>query len=416
MSAFLRFAVEKTLAGDGAKLKEYVIGTDVFGKGAEFDPRLDPVVRVEARRLRAKLQEYYEGPGQADAIRITFRKGGYAPSFDHAPPIARSPQDTGMPDPGTRKPHRGAWLWAGAALAVAGIALLVARHGPAGPVSLVVIPSAEQAEEQGFADGLAQAVAAELTHDSAWRVVAWPRFAEYRQTHGGPGSLTTGATAKDLSAGAVLTVGTRLREGRRLVFAVLMKPEQGFKDWAGEYESQQRASHRLALIVPLTVLLIAFLLYTAFGSFKWAFVILLAVTLAPFGGLLALLVTGTHFSVSSGIGFLALFGVSVQVGVIMVEYINQLRARGMSIVEAAVEGAVLRLRPIMLTMLVATLGLLPAALSHDVGSDSQRPFAIVIVGGLLMDLLLGVFLLPNLYVLLARPTDPLPVEEEGFTA
>ena len=236
MSAFLRFAVEKTLAGDGAKLKEYVIGTDVFGKGAEFDPRLDPVVRVEARRLRAKLQEYYEGPGQADAIRITFRKGGYAPSFDHAPPIARSPQDTGMPDPGTRKPHRGAWLWAGAALAVAGIALLVARHGPAGPVSLVVIPSAKQAEEQGFADGLAQAVAAELTHESAWRVVAWPRFAEYRQTHGGPGSLTTGATAKDLSAGAVLTVGTRLREGRRLVFAVLMKPEQGFKDWAGEYE------------------------------------------------------------------------------------------------------------------------------------------------------------------------------------
>ena len=119
---------------------------------------------------------------------------------------------------------------------MAGIALLVARHGPAGPVSLVVIPSAEQAEEQGFADGLAQAVAAELTHDSAWRVVAWPRFAEYRQTHGGPGSLTTGATAKDLSAGAVLTVGTRLREGRRLVFAVLMQPEQGFKDWAGEYE------------------------------------------------------------------------------------------------------------------------------------------------------------------------------------
>ena len=99
--------------------------------------------------------------------------------------------------------------------------------------------------------------------------------------------------------------------------------------------------------------------------------------------MLALLLTGTHFSVSSGVGFLALFGVSVQTGVIMLEYINQLRARGHSVDDAAVEGAVLRLRPIMMTMLVATLGLLPAAMSHGIGSDSQRPFAIVIVGGLI---------------------------------
>ena len=109
------------------------------------------------------------------------------------------------------------------------------------------------------------------------------------------------------------------------------------------------------------------------------------VPLARVGGLLALLLTGTHFSVSSGVGFLALFGVSVQTGVIMLEYINQLRARGYTIVDAAVEGAVLRLRPIMMTMLVATFGLLPAALSHAIGSDSQRPFAIVIVGGLIAD-------------------------------
>lgn len=194
-----------------------------------------------------------------------------------------------------------------------------------------------------------------------------------------------------------------------------VKLAQGYHlDWAGEYESQQRASRRLAIVIPLTLLIIAFLLYSAFQSFKWAAVILLAVTLAPLGGLLALLVTGAHFSVSSGIGFLALFGVSVQVGVIMVEYINQLRGRGMNIIDAAIEGAVLRLRPIMLTMLVATLGLLPAALSHDIGSDSQRPFAIVIVGGLIMDLLLGVFLLPNLYILFARNTDSLPEAEPGF--
>jgi heavy metal efflux system protein len=119
-------------------------------------------------------------------------------------------------------------------------------------------------------------------------------------------------------------------------------------------------------------------------------------------------VTGTNFSVSSGIGFMALFGVSVQIGVIMVEYINQLRARGMPVAEAAVEGAVRRLRPIMMTMLVATLGLLPAALSHDIGSDSQRPFAIVIVGGLIADLVMSIFLLPTFYVWWARPTDHLP--------
>jgi len=126
---------------------------------------------------------------------------------------------------------------------------------------------------------------------------------------------------------------------------------------------------------------------------------------------LALLITHTNFSVSSGVGFLALFGVSVQTGVIMLEYINQLRARGHSIEDSAIEGAVLRLRPIMMTMLVATLGLLPAAVSHAIGSDSQRPFAIVIVGGLIADLLMSIFILPTLYVWFAREGDKLPVPE-----
>jgi cobalt-zinc-cadmium resistance protein CzcA len=133
--------------------------------------------------------------------------------------------------------------------------------------------------------------------------------------------------------------------------------------------------------------------------------------MARIGGLLALLITHTNFSVSSGVGFLALFGVSVQTGVIMVEYINQLRAKGYAIEEAAVEGAVLRLRPIMMTMLVATLGLLPAALSHGIGSDSQRPFAIVIVGGLISDLVMSILLLPTLYVWFARTGDQLPVPD-----
>jgi cobalt-zinc-cadmium resistance protein CzcA len=184
--------------------------------------------------------------------------------------------------------------------------------------------------------------------------------------------------------------------------------------WSGEYESEQRAEKRLAIVVPLTILVIFIILYVMFRSYKWALLILLNVALARVGGFLALLITGTYLSVSSGVGMLALFGVSVQTGVIMLEYINQLRARGNTIVDAAVEGAVLRLRPVMMTMLVATLGLLPAALSHDIGSDSQRPFAIVIVGGLISDLLLSIVLLPTFYVWIARDGDQLPHPEESL--
>jgi cobalt-zinc-cadmium resistance protein CzcA len=194
-----------------------------------------------------------------------------------------------------------------------------------------------------------------------------------------------------------------------------VKLPTGYKtDWAGEYESQKRSSRRLMLVLPITIILIFVILYTMFHSGKWALLILINVSMAPLGGLLALFLTHTNFSVSSGVGFLALFGVSVQVGVIMLEYINQMRVRGHSIEEAAIEGAVLRLRPIMMTMLVATLGLLPAATSHGIGSDSQRPFAIVIVGGLIGALLISVFLLPTLYVWIARPDDVLPTPETEF--
>ncbi|MBN9657618.1 MAG: efflux RND transporter permease subunit [Acidobacteria bacterium] len=192
-----------------------------------------------------------------------------------------------------------------------------------------------------------------------------------------------------------------------------VKLPPGYKyTWAGEYESQKRSQARLMLIVPLTIFLIFMILYSVFSSSKWASLILMNLLIAPSGGVLALLLTGTYFSVSSGVGFLALFGASVQVGVIMVEYINQLRARGMTIVEATVEGAVRRLRPIMMTMLVATLGLLPAATSHAIGSDSQRPFAIVIVGGLVANLLVAIFVLPALYVFWARPADRLPEPDD----
>jgi heavy metal efflux system protein len=178
--------------------------------------------------------------------------------------------------------------------------------------------------------------------------------------------------------------------------------------WAGEYASAKRANARLAVIVPVTVAVIFFLLYSMFGSFKWAALAMVSLALSPIGALFALYLTGTHFSVSSGIGTLALFGVAVETGVIMIEYINQLRARGYGIHQAAVEGAVLRLRPIMMTMLVATLGLLPAAISTGIGSDSQKPFAIVIVGGLSATLLLSVYVLPTIYTWIARDDDILP--------
>jgi cobalt-zinc-cadmium resistance protein CzcA len=185
-------------------------------------------------------------------------------------------------------------------------------------------------------------------------------------------------------------------------------------EWAGEYESQKRANARMAIVVPVTMMAIFLILYTMFRSFKWAMLILVSVIMASIGGPLALFITHTNFSVSSAVGFLALFGVSVQAGVIMIEFINQLRAGGSTVEEAAIQGAVLRLRPIMMTMLVATLGLLPAALSHAIGSDSQRPFAIVIVGGLLANLVIGIFLLPTLYVWFARDDDKLPDTEASF--
>jgi cobalt-zinc-cadmium resistance protein CzcA len=211
-------------------------------------------------------------------------------------------------------------------------------------------------------------------------------------------------------------LGSTVEEAINKVEHNVRLPSGYHLEWAGEYASQKRADKRMALVIPITVLAIFLFLYTMFRSFKWSILVLISVMMASIGGPLALFITGTNFSVSSAVGFLALFGVSVETGVIMIEFINQLRARRSRteatshehIVESAVEGAVQRLRPIMMTMLVATLGLLPAAVSHAIGSDSQRPFAIVIVGGLIANLIIGVFLMPALYVWMARDDDPLP--------
>lgn len=206
-------------------------------------------------------------------------------------------------------------------------------------------------------------------------------------------------------------LGSTVEEAIKTVDSKVKLPAGYRLEWAGEYESQKRSARRLAVIIPLTLLLIFLILYSMFSSMKWASLVLLNVAMAPVGGILAMYLTHTNFSVSSGVGYLALFGVSVQTGVILVEYMNQLRARGYSLLQAARDGAIQRFRPILMTMLVASLGLVPAATSHGIGSDSQRPFAIVIVGGLMAVLFMSIFLLPALYVWFARDSDRLSEAE-----
>jgi cobalt-zinc-cadmium resistance protein CzcA len=186
---------------------------------------------------------------------------------------------------------------------------------------------------------------------------------------------------------------------------------QGYRaDWGGEYSEYTASRAQLMAIVPVTLLLIFLLLFMLYRNFKFPAIALVGVLMsAPVGGILALWLTGTAFSVSSGIGFLALFGVSVQTALVYISYVNELRLAGTPLDVAIREGAILRLRPIMMTALVAALGLLPAALATGVGTDTQRPFAVVIVGGLIACLLIIVFLIPVLYALVAREGDRLEV-------
>jgi heavy metal efflux system protein len=199
-------------------------------------------------------------------------------------------------------------------------------------------------------------------------------------------------------------------DAMRQVSAKVSLP-QGYRlDWGGEYTEYTASRRQLNIILPLTLGLIFLLLFALYSNFKFPFITVLGVVLsAPVGGIVALWITGTPFSVSSGIGFLALFGVSVQTAVVYISYVNELRRGGMNLTEAIREGAILRLRPIMMTALVAALGLLPVALATGVGTDSQRPFALVIVSGLFTRLLISVFLMPALYALVARPDDRLEV-------
>lgn len=199
-------------------------------------------------------------------------------------------------------------------------------------------------------------------------------------------------------------------DGERAVRKAVPLPPGYRLEWGGEYSEFLAAESQIAVIGPLTVVLIFLILFALYGNFKFPMSIAMGVLMTePVGALIALKLTGTPFSVSSVLGLLALMGVSVETAVILVSFINKLRLEGRSIRQATLEGSMMRLRPIMMTALVACLGLLPAALSHGIGSDTQRPFAIVIVAGLISRLLLGFFVNPVLYEMVAREGDVLQV-------
>jgi cobalt-zinc-cadmium resistance protein CzcA len=184
--------------------------------------------------------------------------------------------------------------------------------------------------------------------------------------------------------------------------ANLQLPQGWFVSWSGEFENQQRAMKRLAIIVPISTFLIFLLLFDAFKSVTHALLILVNVPLGLIGGILALLITGIPLSVSAAIGFIALFGQAVLNGVVMVSYFNQLQDEGMSPRDAVFHGAGTRLRTVLMTGLLAMLGLLPMALSHGIGAETQRPLAIVIIGGLVSATLLTLLVLPSIYLVLER--------------
>ena len=201
-----------------------------------------------------------------------------------------------------------------------------------------------------------------------------------------------------------------VREGQDAVNKAVSLPQGYWLSWGGEYSQFLEAKSQLVLIGPIALVIIFLILFALYGNFKFPVAIALGVILTePVGALLALKLTGTPFSVSSVLGLLALLGVSVETAVILVSYINKLRQEGMDIPTATREASLLRLRPIMMTALVACLGLLPAAIATGIGSDTQKPFAIVIVAGLISRLFIGFFVNPVLYVMVAREGDILQV-------
>jgi cobalt-zinc-cadmium resistance protein CzcA len=168
--------------------------------------------------------------------------------------------------------------------------------------------------------------------------------------------------------------------------------------WGGQFKNLESARLRLLIVVPVALFLIFFLLFLAFNSVQQALLVFTGIPLAVTGGVLALFLRGIHFSISAGVGFIALFGVAMLNGVVMVSFINQLRGQGISLNEAVLKGAETRLRPVLMTALVASLGFIPMAFSHGTGAEVQKPLATVVIGGLISSTILTLLLLPALYI------------------
>ncbi len=192
-------------------------------------------------------------------------------------------------------------------------------------------------------------------------------------------------------------LGSLVAEAEQKVNAQVRLPTGYRLEWTGSFENEQRAEKRLAVVVPITILAIFFLLFVAFDSVKFAVLILLTVPFSAAGGLMALPMAGLNMSVSALVGFVALFGVSIQNSVILVTRVRELRREGREMMDAIKEGATSRVRPMVMTALMALLGLLPMALSNGVGAETARPFAVVIIGGLITGTVLTLFILPLLY-------------------
>jgi cobalt-zinc-cadmium resistance protein CzcA len=192
-------------------------------------------------------------------------------------------------------------------------------------------------------------------------------------------------------------IGGFVAEAREKVDAGLALPPGYSVDWGGQFENQQRATRRLAVVLPAAILIIFGLLFATFNSVPQALLILLNVPFALVGGIAALWLRGLNLNLSASVGFIALFGVAVLNGIVMVSYINRLRSDGMACNEAVLEGAAVRLRPVLMTALVASLGFVPMAMATSAGAEVQRPLATVVIGGLVTSTLLTLLVLPVVY-------------------
>lgn len=194
-------------------------------------------------------------------------------------------------------------------------------------------------------------------------------------------------------------LGSFVADAQRKITGTVKFPPGYYMDWGGQFENQRRAMHTLSIIIPLTVILILALLYTEFKSLRHSFLILTGVPLSIIGGLFALFFSGQNLSVPAAVGFLAVFGVAMLNGVVLVAYFRQLQGEGRPLDEVVRRGCLLRLRPILITAMVAILGLFPLLLARGVGAEVQRPLATVVVGGLFTSTLLTLFVLPGLYLI-----------------